>query len=146
MARGRLPSRKYTQKKGRTENITEGLVVYMELAKAARLVLINDGRMNDVPLLDFKLQNEAKFCMNLLLNICKVTKAYIVSVQQTVHDDAKKFEKEANNFADSIIPKTEKDFKLYSYGDLKKQIIAEGQRKKMNEKVKGGGNVLLVPR
>lgn len=141
--KGRLPSKKKTKKKkDRLNDTIEGLVMYMELAKAARLILQNDGRMRKFLVLGLRLEIEARFCMNLLLNVCKVNPEYIAELQRTIRED-EKFDKEAGVFADSVIPKDDKDVKLYGFEDLKKQIIADEKKKVRDKEVKTGSNIIM---
>ena len=77
------------------------VVAYMELSVASRKYLKATKRFN--PKIDFRLQVEAEFCINLLVNIFKLSKSFIVNAQHTVSNH-EKFKEEVKRFCNSIIP------------------------------------------
>lgn len=141
MLRGKLPSRK-TNQKGQLLSVIEGIIMYMELAKEARFILQQDGRLEKFPMLGFRLQIEVLFCRNLLLSMFKVTKEYIASTQQLIYQDDKKFLAEAKRFADGAIIEDKRNVKLYGSADLKKQVAKEQKKGVVNKEIKTGSIIM----
>ena len=94
---------KSLSKANRFDGVVTGLVVYMEVAKGARAVLTKEQVITQG--IDNRLQIEANFCMNLLVNICKLSPGYIHNLQNDVHGDKVRFEKEVESFCEAILPK-----------------------------------------
>lgn len=86
----------------RVDQIVQNLVVYSELAKAARSYLEKHKRLTKA--LDFRLNLESGFCINVLIGMIRVTPGRIQDVVQMVHADQEKFEAQVKDFADSVSP------------------------------------------
>jgi len=109
----------------------QGIVVYMEIANAARMQLMKDKVLT--PGIDMRLQIERDFCMNILQNICHLKQSYIQNLQRQVHEDKEKFEEEVKGFCDAVVPKKRR---IVQSKDFKREVAALTGR---NRNIKKGG-------
>ena len=118
------------------DSMMQGITVYMEIANAARLQLIKDKALSMG--IDLRLQVERDFCMNILVNICKLKQSHIQKLRDEVHEDEKKFEKEVEGFCEAIVPK-KKRTRIIQSKDFRKEVAMLLGRDK---EVKKGGVII----
>jgi len=115
------------------ESDRQGIAIYMELANAARNEL---ARQKTLPVgIDIRLRIERDFCMNILVNICKLKQSYIQKLQREIHEDKEKFEEEVKGFCEAIVPKKKRGRVIISK-DFKKEVAALTGR---DRNIKKGG-------
>lgn len=88
-------------KKDKLEQVTESLIGYQELAKAALIKLQREKRGN--PQLWFKLQVEIQFAVQILRGMFKVDLAYFQEVVDRAHRDPE-WDEEVKKFANGLVP------------------------------------------
>lgn len=143
--KGRLPQTK-SGKKDKFLDTAQAFVTYGELLRLARIILKQDGRLNEQNwLLDIRLQVESDFCFNAVLNLFGLDKDWIRKVLDGLYKDKESFTEEAMKFADNIIG-SKKKLRLYTSDDLKKEIVQQGEKRKMQKRLidpKKEGGILV---
>ena len=86
-----------------------------------------------------RLQIERDFCMNILVNICKLKQSYIQKLRREVCEDKKKFEEEVKGFCEAIVPK-KKRTRIIQSKDFRKEVAMLTGRDK---DIKKGGKVII---
>lgn len=115
------------------DSMIQGIVVYMEIANAARLELLQDQTL---PMgIGIRLRIERDFCMNILQNICKLKQSHIQKLRAEVCEDKEKFEKEVKGFCEAIVPKKQRKRVILSK-DFNREVVALTGRDK---NIKKGG-------
>lgn len=117
--------------------VVQGITVYMEMAEAARQELM---RQKALPMgIGLRLQIERDFCMNILVNICKLKQSHIQKLQKEIHEDEKKFDEEVKGFCEAIVPKKQRK-RIIPSKNFSQEVAALTRR---DRNVKGGGRVII---
>lgn len=139
MAHGTLPSKKYSKKKDRFEELADNIISYMCIAAGAANYLARKKLLT--PQLDFKLMNDVQFCENLLENFMGIERGYIISGRKLCLSNPK-YEKEVEKLAEMFVPDSTKGFKLYTDKAMPGALQQENAKKSALKGIKKGGGLI----
>ena len=100
-----IPKTPIKQKKSMFDVIVNHLVVYMELARASRQLLINSKKLS--PPMDLRLTTEINFCEGTLTAVCRVAPEILRGMVERTRKDPQ-FEEEVKRLATWLVPDCER--------------------------------------
>lgn len=134
MSKQRVIPTKIGQKRDRFQDAILDIILYKELALGARKLLAVNKKL--LPQVDIRLQIEINFCMNLLVNIFKVSQAYVMQVSFSFRKD-KDFQKNVERFVEDVMPGASKLVNLYGEAEYRLAAAEKDFIKKQDKILKG---------
>jgi len=140
MAHGTLPSKKYSKKKDRFDELANNIISYMCIAVGTANYLARKKVLT--PQLNFKLMNDVQFCENLLENFMQIEESYIIEGRKICLNNPK-YLKEVEKLAELLVPESTQGFKLYSEKSMHSAVEQDLAKKKALKDIQKGGGLII---
>ena len=90
--------------KGKFMDLAYQLIGYSELSNSVIFYLEKEKRLT--PELGYRLELEAKFCVNIVFNMMNLNHNLVEDMIKRVHNDEARYDKEVKRFAEAVAPDT----------------------------------------